>query len=333
MFVSRALVCLSLLLGTTQAVLSPPARTVAQWDVGTWAENIAVRSNGHLIVTMLGVPEIWSVDPFTSTKSLIATLTGVTGVTGIDELAHDVFAFAAGNFTIANATATPGSYSIWTLDLNGPGKTKVVKKTVDVPGATLLNGLTTLDAVKGDVLVSDSGLGNVIRVNAYTGAAKVVISDPAFSPPAEGPQLGINGIRLSSRTGPRRTLFFNNWGNSFFGSVPVAADGTATGPVKIIAHNVGLLDDFALSPCGAYVWDLAEGQNELFKISLKTGEATLIAGAPDSALIPGGTSVVFGRTAKDKDVLYVTTSGGLAGPINGTYVEGAKIVAFNVRGL
>ncbi|KZV95571.1 hypothetical protein EXIGLDRAFT_672131 [Exidia glandulosa HHB12029] len=331
MFVSHTLVCLSLLLGTTQAVLAPPARTVVQWDVGTWAENIAVRSNGHLIVTMLGVPEIWSVDPFTSTKSLIATLTGVTGVTGIDELAHDVFAFAAGNFTIANATATPGSYSIWTLDLNAKTKVKV-KKTVDVPGATLLNGLATLDAVKGDVLVSDSGLGNVIRVNAYTGATKVVISDPAFAPPAEGLQLGINGIRLSSRPGPR-TLYFNNWGNSFFGSVPVASDGTALGPVKIIAPNVGLLDDFALSPCGGYAWDLAEGQNELFKISLESGEATRIAGAPDSALIPGGTSAVFGRTAKDRDVVYVTTSGGLAGPINGTYVEGAKVVAFNVRGL
>ncbi|KZV90794.1 hypothetical protein EXIGLDRAFT_770462, partial [Exidia glandulosa HHB12029] len=127
MFASRALVSLSLLLGTTHAAVAPKApqaRTVVQWDVGTWVENIAVRQNGQLIVTMLGVPEIWAVDPIKSTKSLIASLPGVNGVLGIDELAPDVFAIAAGNFTLATATTTPGSYSIWTLN----AKTNVVKK-------------------------------------------------------------------------------------------------------------------------------------------------------------------------------------------------------------
>ncbi|KZV90797.1 hypothetical protein EXIGLDRAFT_719923 [Exidia glandulosa HHB12029] len=330
MFVFRALVSLSLLLGTTHAAAvskAPRARTVVQWDVGTWAENIAVRSNGQLIVTMLGNAEIWAVDPAKSTKSLVATLPGVTGVGGIDELTPDIFVIAAGNFTLATGTTVPGSYSIWTLN----ARSKVVKKIVDVPGAAMLNGLTTLDAIKGDVLVSDSGLGTVIRVNAHTGATKVVISDPAFAPPAKGIQIGINGIRLSK--GPKKTLYFNSFGGSSFGGVPVAADGTPTGPVKFIAQNVGSLDDFALSPCGSYAWDVANGQNELFKISLKNGTATLIAGALDSALIPGATSAAFGRTSKDKNVVYVTTSGALAAPINGTYVEGAKIVAFNVRGL
>lgn len=323
-----ALASIALLAGefTTYAFAKPrtAVRTIVQFPNGTWLENIAVRSNGHLLVTLLGVPEIWTVDPTTSTKGLVARLPGMNGIFGLDELAPDVFAVAAGNFTLASATTLPGSYSVWRLD----AKTNVTTKVVDVPTASILNGLTTLDAAKGDVLASDSTLGTVLKINAYTGANKVVIADAAFAPPEDGLQLGVNGIRL---TKDKKTLYFNNFGRSIFGRIPLAADGTPSGPTVILAHDIGQVDDFALSACGSFAYDAVNPQNQLLKIALKDGETTVIAGALDSALIPGATAVAIGRTARDKDIAYVVTGGGQAAPVNGTYVEGGKVVAVSGR--
>jgi hypothetical protein len=52
---------------------------------------------------------------------------------------------------------------------------------------------------------------------------------------------------------------------------------------------------------------------------------------PDQLRIAGGTSCVFKRKrsgdARTRDTLYVTTTGSILAPINGTSTEGGMIVA------
>ena len=58
-----------------------------------------------------------------------------------------------------------------------------------------------------------------------------------------------------------------------------------------------------------------------------------MAGSQGSLALAGATSGVFGATAADRRTLYVTTSGALAGPVNGSVTEPAKIVAVDMSSL
>lgn len=84
---------------------------VWQFPNGTWAENIAVRSNGQLLVTILSSPELYEVDPFgLETPQLLQRFPNATGLLGIVELKEDVFAVVAGNYSTATLTSTNGLY-------------------------------------------------------------------------------------------------------------------------------------------------------------------------------------------------------------------------------
>ncbi len=50
----------------------------------------------------------------------------------------------------------------------------------------------------------------------------------------------------------------------------------------------------------------------------------IIAGNTNSNLLAGDTAAAFGRTALDQSILYVVTNGGIAAPVNGTYIEGRE---------
>lgn len=48
--------------------------------------------------------------------------------------------------------------------------------------------------------------------------------------------------------------------------------------------------------------------------------------------LAGSVAPAFGTLPRDTDTLYVATSGGMVFPINGTIVEGGKIVAVDTKG-
>ena len=59
----------------------------------------------------------------------------------------------------------------------------------------------------------------------------------------------------------------------------------------------------------------------VWKVNPNTGEKSVV-GSTTSMTVAGNTSIGIGG-----DVLYVTTDGGMAAPVNGTIVEAGKIVA------
>jgi hypothetical protein len=87
----------------------PVLRTVTQFPNLTWVENLAVRSNGQVLVTLLTTPELVLVDPFNDGKQVVVhQFPNVVGLTGIAEIAEDVFAVASGNFSVKTFSSTPG---------------------------------------------------------------------------------------------------------------------------------------------------------------------------------------------------------------------------------
>lgn len=278
--------------------------TLWSWPAGSWAENVAVRQNGKLLVTRLDVPELWEVDPECSNATLVHRFTARNALLGITEVTHDVFAVVALDLTFSTLTITPGTSDIWTVDLSGyPWSEPRVVKVTTVTDAIFLNGLTTLNPIRGIVLAADSTGGRVYSVDIHTGSFALALQDEALVPAVNASlPLGVNGIHTRGKY-----LYFTNSFKFTFGRVELNSDGSAAGPYENVYSDSGpLYDDFAFSRRGdAYVTHTTT--YGLTRISPK-GDGELILANVNATL--GNTAAAFSRDGKQ--TLYVVTSGGLA---------------------
>lgn len=304
-----------------------PARTVYQFANGTWVENVAVRPNGNLLVTLLAPhPDLYEIDPSTDPASatLVRRFAGYANLLGIAEARPDIFALVAANSSVR------GSHAVWTADFNGDEASgPEVAKAADVPEAVLLNGLAALPG-GGAVLVSDTWQGNVRRVGLRDGKVDVVLEDVAtMAPPPNASALGINGVRFSEADG---FLYYVNSYKQLVARVEVdEASGEAVGPFEVLVSGV-FGDDFALGRGGGVAY-VAEGWREdVVRVELRAGgEKEVVVGGLHETTVAGATSAAWGRRkGVDEGVLYVTTCGAQEVPVNGTYTEGGKIVAVDV---
>jgi sugar lactone lactonase YvrE len=181
--------------------------------------------------------------------------------------------------------------------------------------------MTTLDE-SGNVLIADSVAGVVWRLDTNSGNHQIAIDDPLMKPAAGPIPLGINGVNI--RNG---TLYFTNSFALTFNRVAIQSNGTAAGAAAVVVQN-GPGDDFAFDAAGtAFV---AQNANNTLQKITPDGVATVVAGNLNSTELAGPTAVRLGRTSADGSTLYITTTGGLAGPINGTFIEGGKVVAVDL---
>lgn len=176
-----------------------------------------------------------------------------------------------------------------------------VRLTAHFPKAMLLNGMATLNAATGLLLIGDAGAGVVYRLNVNTGATAVVIDDPTMKPPAGAP-VGIDGVQIRNNV-----LYFTNAPIGNFVRIPLRADGTAAGPAVIQAQNIEA-DDFTFDTAGNAYLALTYSK-EIVKLPPGASTSTVIAGPSDA--LNGPTACKFGRRKTDSKMLYVTTNGGL----------------------
>ena len=67
--------------------LKSPVRTTYQFPNETWVENIAVRSSGQLLVTIITSPDLYQVDLFSSAPaSLVHSFPHAQSTLGITEV-------------------------------------------------------------------------------------------------------------------------------------------------------------------------------------------------------------------------------------------------------
>ena len=234
------------ILGQSQTTRSP--KLIYQFPNTTFValENIAVRSNGHLLLNLITAPTVMTMNPNQPNPEVrhIHTFAHATSMTGIAQVAPDVFAVAVGNYSVAKHLGVPTSFSIWTLDFNYG--CPIAKKVASIPEANALNGMTIVEGTPGMVLVADSDLGAIFSVNITSGNYHMAIQHPALAKSATVP-LGVNGIHTHAKT-----LYFSNSALGTFGSFPIAANGSSTGNVTILAHLPGgvAYDDFAIDSNG-----------------------------------------------------------------------------------
>lgn len=288
---------------------------IHQFPNGTFVENIAVRHNGRLLVTLVNTPELWEVDPFSSADPIARRINHFNGhaqATGIAEIRPDVFTVSADD-------------SVYVVDMNtSPPQITFLVSIQD----TTLNGMAYVPEPASKVLTADTSGGVIWSIDLATKAYNITLWDETMFPVpgARRSLVGVNGIRYNPLSG---YLHYVNLPKELYYRVlldPITA--RATGPYEEIAESV-MADDFALENETSVAYLASLDRNVITKISLG-GHAEIVAGSLNSSLLAGPTSAAFGRTESNQDVLYITTGGGITAPVNGTYTEGGKIVALRV---
>ena len=319
----------SLLVASHSACASPIASTsdlsvtdVWNFSPGTWVENLAVRSNGQILVTLASTPEIYQVDPaLKQPATLVHSFPGYDACMGIVELHQDVFYVITGNFSTVTITTGPGSYSVWKLDVggynpHGGGTAPSATKIADFPNSIFFNGMTSPN--DNVLLIADSRASAIVTLNLATKAIGK-ITDPLLAPTATGEGLGVNGVK--TRGG---TLYFTNTDQDLYGELPLNAAGTAsTAPAKALVSNLPGPDDFQFDPAGDV---FLAGNNELRSIH-RAG--LTVATVSNSSLLMGSTAVKFGRLPSDCESVYVTTNGGTEQYVTQTFTTPGRVVRVN----
>lgn len=291
-----------------QSVLDAPSVTLLYEfeDPEVNLENVAARSNGHLLLTATSHPHLYIFDPESRNLSLLYSFPGCNGSFGIVEAAMDVFIVAVGNYS--GFLGISGSFGVWSVDLKnyddstGSQGEPIITYITDIPEARALNGVTKIEGSSDLVLIADSALGGIWRLNITSGNYSMAIKHVLFSPGDSPLPLGINGIRTHDQK-----IHFSNSAQRLYGSIAIDETGGATGEPEIIAGAspaVKTWDDLAID------WEgngwIATHANGVTEVTLSGKQRNVT-----SDQIHQPTSLIFGRGPGLEKRLYVVTAGGL----------------------
>lgn len=309
--------------------------TIHQFDVPFWAENLAIRKNGQILVTRLDTPALLQVDPTGVVPPITITTWNATiykGALGITETHDDIFYVLVAAPVDADFNKVSGTCSVFKIDMNPLSATSegviqigpTVTKVTDIPEANFFDGATTLD--DHHILAADPHDGWVYKINVITGKYHVVINDAKmkYTPDADF-QLGVNGLKIKDSF-----LYWTNTASSTLNRILIDAKGAPIGLSSVVA-SVGAPDDFVFKNDGT-TWIMRNTEEVLSYLPFGSSNPILVAGAATSTLLAGVTAGHFGRLEGDKHKLYVTTNGGLAVPVNGSIVVGGKVAYIDTTG-
>ena len=286
----------------------PQVTPVHKFLNGTWVENLAIRSNGGIVVSILSSPEVLYLDPSDNfeTATTVATFPApATGVLGIAEMEPEIFYVAANSYDFsAQQPFTNGTGSVWRIDLSEYAERKdsplPVREIARFPQSGTLNGVTSIPEKKL-LLIADSTMGVVWRLNVRTKVIDVAINNTFTqvnqTAKSAGLGLGANGVHIKDGF-----AYLTNSGSDLYARVPIDDSGLATGPGQILTQGLlGFPDDFALGNGEeAYV---ADGVSN--SVLYTSGHEDVRA----VASVEGPTSIQYGRVGNDTKALYIASTG------------------------
>jgi len=282
-----------------------PSRIIATWAPGTPLENIAIRNDGIIAVSIGSEGEIDEIDPADGKKRRLAKLP--VPVAGI---AYDAFK----NLWVAAGRPHQPPGMIWRIAKDGE-----LVLWSGIEDAELLNGLC-LTADGQGLLVAESFTGRIHWASLQETVTRVWLVEEALKPASTTTRTpGANGIRLWQdkafvSVSDRNELF----------EIGLSEKGEA-GPMRAIAEHLRA-DDFAIDPDGNF-YLCTHQMNSVVRLS-HDGKTRVTIGGPEQGLV-GATAAAFGRRGADEKTLYVVTNGGLHQMYEG-HMQEAKLVAIDV---
>ncbi|KAI1165435.1 hypothetical protein F5B18DRAFT_169785 [Nemania serpens] len=320
------------------AIHLPITTTASLTEQGTYFERIIRRPNGEYIVTQLEPDaQLWLLKDASSPNARLTVLNNFTeanGVLGIAAVGYDSYIVTAQKF-YSFLHPVPNTTVIWEIRFKDPNSDRFsLRKAADLPAAGLLNGIATLPQDPTIALLGDSFKGQVLRLDVVAGTHEVILDLPELSAAADSAlPVGVNGLQIH-----KGHLYWSNTATVAFYRIAIDQNGYPRNGARVetlaVIAGISGLDDFTFDKRGN-IWGLAPIDNQAFVVykgldpRCEYRAVQFVAGALNSHEIPGPTAYAWG-TGDDSHLLYVTTSGGVVAPANGTYhVEPAKVAAID----
>jgi sugar lactone lactonase YvrE len=288
--------------------------TIASFPEHFFLENLAVRADGSILVTVLNHKQLWYVPAPDGGRPVAPVL-----VHTFDHLAMGIVETEADIFYVS----TVNQATLERFDMRGwaPGTpvrhTRVL--TFDQPAG--LNGMCLI--APRVILVADSLAGLIWRVDladdGLTATASVWLQHPTMAADPDsgftsplGPQPGINGIRYAAWT---NAVYYTSSAQKVFLRVSVdPAAHTPVGEPDVVASGIAP-DDFCLDENAAVAYLTTHTANTVVRVPIDAradGAATsIVAGDPFDEELVGPSSAAWARGPADYGrIAYVTTDGG-----------------------
>ena len=311
--------------------------TVATFPPKFFLENLAMRADHSLLVTVLNRGELWYVPPIDAPRPVepvplfnFPKNGGGQNAHGVVEVEPDVFYLGSSNFY------TSGEGYLFRLDLRGwkPGSNAVAELVMQFPKAARgLNGMCLI--APRVLLVADSFAGLIWRVDldAEGGRPRVRewltdVSMGYFPGALKPEQPGVNGVRFAAKT---NALYYTATAKKLLMRVQVdpQTHEAAGKPELIVAGRMG--DDFLIDEDAQVLYLATHRQNTIDRVSMEparnSGFTQSIAGDPFTENLIGPTSGTWGRGAGEYGrVAYFLTDGGTASPPRDGIFRAAKVL-------
>ncbi|KAI0147459.1 hypothetical protein GGR57DRAFT_251737 [Xylariaceae sp. FL1272] len=314
-----------------------PATSLANLSInGTWLENVAMRPNGDILMTLLmPTATLYTLKYGDDELEPVHEFEGANGLIGITKTGQDSYLVTAQNFS-SFITPYPNTTALWEVSYTNIS-TPSIRKVANAPEALLYNGMAAVNPSgvgegAGIVLIADAFAGQVVRLDMATGEREVVLDTPELKPPTGVQTAGINGVKIRDSY-----LYFNNAASATFYRLPITTQGYPSGPLEtlITIYGLELIDDFCFDEQGN-IWGMAAFQNRVFVVPrdekggyVKEGGLRFVAGRENTLEVPLPTSCVF---APDWKTVFVMTAGGIAmnnGTVTVMYEEPGRVIGID----
>lgn len=306
---------------------------VAFFPEGSFLENLAVRCDGSILVTILNRKEVWyvpvpraelSVEPMLVHKFPHMTM-------GIVETEPDIFYVCTSDiYTTHESTLERLDLRDWT-----PG-TGIQPERVLEFGKPVgaLNGACLV--APGVILIADSLAGLIWRVDlaedGMSGTASVWLQHESMTLDPNNiltpPQPGINGVRYDSTTG---FLYYTSTQRKLFMRVRVdPATQAPLGSPEFVAGGT-MSDDFCIDEKAGVAYVTTHRENTIDRVVLRAADTLpardIVVGDPFDKQVVGPSSAAWGRGPGEYGrIAYVTTDGGTTAPPPDGIVRPAKVL-------
>ena len=316
--------------GRDQKRITAKLTTVAEFPVGYFLENVAVRADGSMLVTELSKKGLWYVPAPTGGRPVQPVLIHTFDQPPFDlaETQRNVFYVDTSNYlTTHQSYLQPVDLRHWK-----PGRPVPVQQVLKFPfPISAVDGSCVL--APDVLLVTDAADGLIWRVDLSAdgrkATARIWLKDPSMNPGRQvvPPQPGINGIQYGAKTG---YVYYTSTAQELF--MRVRVDPKTRNPAaapELIAKG-HLWDDFDIDQSAGVAYITTHRQNTIERVPLgpHSGQAEqAVAGVPFDPQLVGPSRFAWGRGPGDVgSVAYNTTDGGTTAPPPDGIVRPARLL-------
>lgn len=280
---------------------------VTQLPQTGWFEGFALRPNGHILVSRLDEPILYSFDAEDrdADPQALHTFTDATGLINLCPLLgrHDEYAVITGRPDIDNMQFNNRDYAVWRVAFAPDGGVNVTK-LADLHEYGFSIGI--IPASEHTILIADSFRNCICALDIATGVSTVLVEDASMKA-AEGEPFGLNRLRIAAGF-----VWYTNTSCGTLSRFPISIDGAkieATGPVQTLCDDIEHCDGLAIADDASAVWTASMANGWLWQVDIdKEGDEVFASTSVLKENLYSPTAVAVTYT-DGKPRLYIVCNG------------------------